>query len=133
MKKTLLEVYGLAVCALAIICLTVALASIAWNGIVLVHPGISVENYTWQQHQSDEKYREFLISIHDYKSEESPYVPPDGAELTQQRQDSLSDAFRGVTRDALQAFIKAVISLVLYAVLFLIHWQIAAAARRNAS
>jgi hypothetical protein len=131
MKKTLLEIYGLAVCLLAVICITLALGATAWNVLVMVYPEMSLDSYTWGQHQSDEKYREFLVTTHPNLPEESPYVPPEGAMLTQQRQDSLSIALRGVTRDALQAFVKAIISLVLNALLFLIHWKIAAKARRN--
>jgi hypothetical protein len=132
MQKSLLEIYALAVCFLSVMCFTVALGNVAWNVVVFANPEMSLDNATWAQHQSDEKYREYLISIN-YGTEESPYLPPEGPALSQEREQSWTNALRGITRDAWPEILKWTISLALYAILFLIHWKMAAVARRSAS
>ncbi|MBI2993011.1 MAG: hypothetical protein HYY48_02400 [Gammaproteobacteria bacterium] len=130
MRKSLLEIYGLAVCFLAVMGFAIFLGLLVWNLISLASPEFGLDTYTWERHQTDEAYRKALIDEHPYQ-EGQPYAPPEGEALSQQRQRSYSNALQVQEREAARGIVKDLILLFIHGALFFSHWKIAAQARRS--
>ena len=131
MKKSLLESYGLAVCFFTVVCFVIVLGMTLWDGVKLTAPGFTLNSRDWKRHQSDEAFKEYLISEHRYGSEKETYTPPEGAALSQAREQSFAQESQSEKRDGFQDLVRNLIILLINLGVFLAHWRIAARARRN--
>jgi len=132
MKKSLLEIYALAVCFFTVACLVVVLGMAMWDGIQVATPDFTMYSANWIKHQTDDAFREALIAEHRYRDEKSTYTPPTGADLTRAREESYARALLAERRDGFRELVRSLIILVIDMLVFLMHWKIAAGARRNA-
>jgi len=130
MKRTLLEIYALAVCFFAVACFVIVLGMAAWNGIALSAPGFTLSSYVWGHHQSDQAFRDYLAGQHRH-ADEKDYVPPEGTALTQARERSLALEIQSERRSAFQGLVRYVIILFIDAALFAVHWRLAGRARQS--
>lgn len=130
MKKSSLEIYALAVCFFTVACFVITLGLAAWHVVELAAPKFTIAANDYEHHQSDEAYRDWLVSTHS-GSEKTPYVPPEGAALTAAKEKSLAEVVDSQRRRALQDFVQNLFFLFIYVVVFAVHWRIAAHARRN--
>jgi hypothetical protein len=126
MKKSILEIYALAVCFFNVACFVIVLGFAAWNVVEIAIPKFTISTYDYQHHRSDDAYRELLIITHN-----APYAPPEGNALTAAREKALAEVLSGKRREALQDLIKDLLILSINVVVFAVHWRIAAHARRN--
>lgn len=133
MKKSLLELYGLAVCFFTVACFVIVLGIAAWNLISIVAPGFTLGAHEWEKHQTDQNFRDSLLADHRYGPDKDTYRPPEGEALTTERERSYAMSIRSHAREALQSLIQNCIILGIDIVLFLIHWGIAARARQTSS
>jgi len=131
MKKTILEIYALVVCLLALICLVTALGIAGWNTIGLISPDFTLNRYAWESHQSDESYKQSLIKQHQYSRDSQTYSPPAGEELFIQRKQSYAQVIRIEQRDSLQWLVQSFIIILIVLAVFIVHWKLAAKARNN--
>jgi hypothetical protein len=132
MRKTWLEIYGLAVCFFAVACFVIVLGIAVWHVVALTAPEFALDNYNWERHQSDAAFRESLMTEHQYGIEKNTYAPPEGVALTQERERSYAQAIRARARSALQDLVQNLIVLLIAVVVFVVHWKIAARARQSA-
>ena len=132
MKKSWVEIYGLAVCFFTVACFVVVLGIATWDVVKICAPEFTLSSYVWDQHQTDEAFKKKLINEHRYGEEKNTYVPPEGAALTKEREDSLSGAIRSERRGAIQDLVRNLIILLIDLGVFLVHWKIAARARESA-
>src|ERR1700722_1868897 len=97
MKKSILEIYALAVCFFTVACFVFLIGFAAWNIVQLCAPKFTIGQSDYQRHKSDDAFREPLVSEHSYggtpaaPSASAPpaYFPPEGAALTAAREKSL--------------------------------------------
>ena len=133
MKRTLLELYGLAVCFFTVACAVIVLGMAIWDIVSISAPNFSLSGNEWEKHQTDADFREALIREHRYDPDKDAYAPPTGPELTAERERSYSQAIRSHSREALQSLLRNCIILSIDIVLFAIHWGIASRARKSNS
>ena len=120
MKKSLLEIYALAVCFVTIICLAVALGIGVYDLLEIVNPEMTLKSYAYQRHQTNEAFTRNWS-----KDKEKPKEQ----EITRMREESYSVALKAEKRDAVQSFIRMLIVILIDLVIFLFHWRLARRAR----
>lgn len=129
MRKSLVEIYALAVCFFTVACFVVVLGMTAWNVVELSAPEFTISSNTYEAHLTDEKYRDSLIRRHRYGAEK--YAPPEADLLTKKREESWKSEIRGEQRRALQSLVKNIIILVIDIFVFMVHWIIARRSREK--
>jgi len=120
MKKSLLEIYSLAVCFVTVICFAVALGIGAYDILEMSNPELTLKSYSYQQHQTNEAFTRNWGKDKERPSEE---------EVTRMRNESYKVALEAERRDAVQSFIRVLIVLIIDVAIFLIHWKLAKRAR----
>ena len=133
MKKTLLEIYALAVCFITVTCFVIVLGMAIWNVVEISAPEFTLETQTYEQHQTDEAFLENLINQYRPEEIQKTYQAPEGEALTTARQASYVSVLRSERRGAMQSFLRNLIILVIDLVVFIVHWKVAANARKAAS
>jgi len=133
MKKTILEIYALAVCFFAVACFVITLGLAMWDIVELSAPEFTVSNHNFECYQSDEAYRDCNASKHKYTREESPEIFPAGKELTNSRVKSYEKIIKSERRQALQGLVQKLIILLINALVFFGHWRLAKSSRESHS
>jgi hypothetical protein len=133
MKKSLLEIYGLAVCFITMACFVIFFGIAAWDIVKLSKPEFTVASTIWGWHQTDETYKEHLVEQHRWGEKKAAYVPPVGPALTEAREKSFSNELRSERRDGAQDLVRSLIVMLIDLAAFALHWKIAARARQIAS
>ncbi len=127
MKKSILEIYALAVCFVALVCFVIVLGIGVYDLIQITSPEFTINVYEYERHQSNEAFRgspgRALRGI-------APGIPIEPTErpeeeVTQQREESYQAALRSERRRGMQSLIQIVIILVIDVLVFLPHWLLA--------
>jgi hypothetical protein len=120
MKKSLLEIYSLAVCFVTTICFAVALGIGTYDVLEMSNPELTLKSYSYQQHQTNEAFTRNWSKDKEKPSEEG---------ITRMREKSYKVALEAERRDAVQSFIRVLIVILIDMSIFLIHWKLAKRAR----
>lgn len=116
MKRTLVEVYALAVCFVTLVCFVVALGIGIFDFIQILNPEFTISSYAYEQHQTNEAF------VKQWPKEKPQ---PQGEELTRLRKESYRAALKSEQRDAVQSVTQIFIILLIDIVVFAIHWYMA--------
>ncbi len=125
MKKTILEVYALAVCFGAIICFVITLGIAIYDLIEIAYPEFTLRSYEFTRHQTNEAYWASLRN----RSDKPGAARPAEEALTKERLESYRWAVVSERRDGVQSLTRCIIILLINSVIFAIHWLIARRAR----
>tara|TARA_B110000879_G_scaffold50622_1_gene71544 strand:- start:22950 stop:23384 length:435 start_codon:yes stop_codon:yes gene_type:complete len=125
MKKTILEIYALAVCFFAVGCFIVTLGMAIWDMVEIAAPEFTISNSNYQCHQSDSEYQQCFASNRQYIRDKSPEIFPQGQELTDERLVAYERILKQERRQGLQSFIQKLIILLINAFVFFFHWRVA--------
>ena len=120
MKKSLLEIYALAICFVTIICFAVVLGIGLYDILEMSNPEMTIKSYQYQKHQSNEAFTRNWSKKKEKRSE---------TEITETREKSYSVALKAEQRDAIQSFIRVLIIMLINFIIFLVHWRLAKHAR----
>ena len=124
MKKSILEIYALAICFVALICFVAALGIGVYDLIQIASPEFTLNAYEYERHQSNENFRgpsgRQLRGIAPAILIEPTERPEE--EVTQQREESYQAALRSERRRAGQSLTRMAIVLVIDVLVFLPHW-----------
>ena len=131
MKKSILEIYALAVCFFTIACFVVVVGLALWNVVTLIEPEFTLGNYTWERYHSDDAYKKQLVNDHRCGAEKPSYIPPEGAALTEARKHDLADALIIERRNAIQDLARYFIILLIDGIVFFAHWKLASRSRQS--
>ena len=124
MKKSILEIYALAICFVALVCLLYVLGIGVYDLIQITNPEFTINAYEYERHQSNEAFgRSPRIQLRGV----APGVlieptEPSEEELTRQREESYQTALRSERRRAGQSLTMMAIVLVIVVLVFLPHW-----------
>lgn len=129
MKKTILEIYALAVCFATIVCFVVALGIALYDVIEISNPEFTLISHEYNRHQSNAAFWNSYQCGYDKKDKEMQR--PSDEELTRQRLDSYQQAVKSERRDAFQSLTRSSIILVIDIFIFLVHWRVARRARET--
>jgi hypothetical protein len=130
MKKSILEIYALAVCFATIVCFVVALGIALYDVIQIANPEFTLNSNEYNRHQSNDA---FWNSCDQYESKEKDKKRPTEDELTKRRMESYRQALQSERRDAFQGITKAIIVILIDIVFFFAHWRIARRARESST
>ena len=137
MKKSILEVYALAVCFITVVCFVISLGIAIYDVIQIANPEFTLNSYEYKRHQSNDEYWKSyegnrLQSYEGRRVGESREMQrPSEAELSKQRSESYRLSIESEKRDAFQSLTTASIILVIDVIVFLVHWLIARRARES--
>jgi hypothetical protein len=129
MKKTILEIYALAVCFFTVGCFIVTIGMALWDVVEISAPEFTISNSSYQCHQTDQDYRECFSSKRQYSREKTPEIFPEGQDLRDKRTDAYNRILKQERRQALQSFVQKLIILMVNALVFFFHWRVAMKAR----
>lgn len=130
MKKTILEIYALAVCFMTVTCFVIVLGIAAYSLLAVAKPEFTIDSWQYSAHQTNDAFwndgctgRTFCAP-QDKKAER----PPE-SELTRRREESLARILANEQRDSAQLLVKCLIVILIDAATFLLHWLLARRAR----
>jgi len=129
MKKSILEVYALAVCFATIVCFAVALGVAIYDGVRITHPDFTMNSSKYDEHQSNDAF--FKNNKFRYSDKERNYNRPPDDQLTKERIESYQTAFKSERRDGFQSLTICLIIIIIDIVIFLIHWRLARRSRES--
>ena len=124
MKKSILEIYALAVCFVALLCFVIVLGIGMYDLIQITNPEFTLNAYEYERYQSNEAFKgspgRALRGI-------APGIPIEPTqrseeEVTQQREKSYQAALRSERRAGMQSLIQIMIILVIDVLVFVPHW-----------
>jgi len=129
MKKSLLEIYALAVCFATIVCFVVSLGVAIYSIIEIINPEFTMNSYEYKRYQSNDAY--WLSRVEDYRNKEKEMQRPSEDELTKQRTEGYRLAVIAEKRGGYQGITKTAIVILINIVVFFIHWRIARRSRET--
>ena len=132
-KKTILEIYSLAVCFFTVACAVIALGMALWNMIQIIAPEFTIRSHDYKCHVSDEAYRRCFEQSHEYLRKDGPLPFPEGEALTNRRQQDYALLIHTERRDALQGIVQKTIIIFLDLLVFIVHWRLARWARTDST
>ena len=132
MKKSILEIYALAVCFVTVICFVVCLGISGYSLIQIEKPDFTMKSYEYNRYQSNDAYWKYASRNYDYSKENNKLRSADEL-LTKQRTEGFKQALASERRDGFQTLIKTMIIILINIFAFMLHWLIARKARNNAT
>jgi hypothetical protein len=129
-KKTILEVYALAVCFFTVACFAICLGIGLYDIVQIAAPEFTLNKYQFQQYQSNEGYRHQFLSCSKDKDKEA--APPSEAEVTKQREEAYSVALRSESHEGIKSLVQMLATILVDIIVFFVHWRIARRARESA-
>ena len=134
MKKTVLEIYALAVCLVAIVCLVIAVGIALYGAVQVAAPQFTMSGYAYNQYQNNDAFWASCgPGIRSCATGEKNRERPAETELTRQRETAFLSALASERRDGAQTLVKCAIFIVVAVVVFVFHWFLAKRARSSAA
>lgn len=121
MKRSLVEIYALAVCFVTISCFAITFGVAVYDLIQITNPEFTLNAHEYQKHETN---KAFIDACYNEERQEKLRAMPD-EEVTALRTTSFERALKSEKRDALQSLAMNMIIIVIDAVLFALHWLIA--------
>lgn len=130
MKKSLIEIYALAVCFVCAAVFTIFVSIGIYSVFEITNPEFTMSSYEYDRHYNNERFLEHKLSTLS-KDHDTPYATMSQAELTAARERSFQAALDKERRSGRQSVARALIAVLMLSLMFGIHWVIAKRARRN--
>ena len=134
MKRTIVEIYALLICLVAVITLSINLGLSIYSTIGIVNPSITLDSYKYKIHRhNDSFWQEERHKFEPYNASPVNFegtkpnkieqeVRPSEKILTEKRLASYQLELDAEARDNLQNLISQFIVIVISSLLLLIHW-----------
>ena len=122
MKKSLLELYALAVCFVTVTCFAVCLGTAIYDIVEITNPEFTLNSSTFEKHQGNDSYTLYKRKDYEGLSDE---------EITKMREASYKAVIKGESRSGFQSLIQSAITMLIAIVVFIPHWLIAKRTRKN--
>lgn len=132
MKKTIVEIYALAVCFFTIICFSFTIVFMAYNIIRALAPSFTISAWQYAEYQSNEQFCSGGIVTFDSGSNKSTSKCGDKSpeEITKLRLKAYTNVLDIEQKTAMQNIIYALILLLTIMFIYVSHWRIARKARQ---
>ncbi len=133
MKKTILEVYALAVCFVTLTCFVIVAGIASYSLVAVIKPEFTLNSWQYSMHQTNDAFwsgngRPTPFAMPDDRKAEKSERPSE-AELTKRREESYRRAIANEQRDGSQSLVKCLIIILIDASVFWLHWVIGRRAR----
>ncbi len=125
MKKTILEIYALAVCFIIIICFAVTLGMAIHDVIQIKYPSFTLNAWQYEKFQSNENFcsNKLVTGVKNQCPSQNEN------ELTKMREAAYATSLKNEQRNGLQGLVNALIIILINIIIFIPHWIIARRAR----
>ena len=130
MKKSLIEIYALAVCFVAIVCMAISTGVAIYDLVEITFPTFTMSAWKYDKHLSNDAYRSQMSSCGNKGEEKKTYTEE---EITKKREASLATAIKSERRGAQQSFVTVLIIIIIDVVLFVVHWKMARRVREESA
>lgn len=132
MKKTILEIYALIICLITVTCFTVALGIGVYNTIAVVKPEFTIYSGLYSLHQTNDAFwNKGCLGVDYCATENREDERPSEAELTKLREEAYGRILASEQHNSSQTLVKCIITMLINAVTFLLHWFLAKRARAS--
>lgn len=128
MKRSLIEIYALAVCFICVVSGAVSFGVGVYDLVQVSAPGMTLPGWEYSRHQSNDNF-----AAGRRMEEGGRPLPEDEGELTRLREQSYRIALEAHRRDAQQSLVVVAITLAIQGLLFALHWRIARRSRAAAA
>jgi len=136
MKKTILEVYAMAVCFFTAVCFVVTAAMGLYALLGMSKPEFTMSSMLYEDFQSNdayfESYRGYRMARECSSDEKKDCIRPPEARLTQLRTDAYARAVATEGRNSTQMLVKCLIVMLVDVLMFAVHWVLARRSRARA-
>lgn len=124
MKKSILEIYALAVCFMGVVAIVISLSTGIYDLIEISSPDFTIDQWQYEQHSSNDKFWENYPNRYPSKLNGSEVTKPSEEKLTQMRNDSYNVVLKNEQRSGTQSLVQTVIIFILSSIVFFFHWKI---------
>lgn len=121
MKKTILEIYALAVCFFTVACFVITLGIALYDVIKVAAPEFTLKAYQYDQHQSNDAFKRHI------PEKERDSISDE--ELTKRREESYAQTIRSEQHQGKQSLVQMGIIMFIDIIVFMFHWVLAKRAR----
>jgi hypothetical protein len=125
--KYKLEIYALAICFAAVVCLVISTGIAGYAVFEIASPDLTMRSYTYEKHQTNDSYFE---SKRPCCSKEKEPRPSEDT-LTKQRLEAFSVELKGEQREGFQTLIKCFMFIAVSGIALVVHSKIAKRARSS--
>lgn len=122
LSKNILRIYALAVCFVSIIVFSVSAGIGVYDVVQINLPETTLSGWQYERYTSNENF------TRDWPAEKALL---DDAEMDRLREEHLRIAIAGEARDAKRSLIQQLITMLIVAALFLLHWRLSRNAMRD--
>lgn len=133
MKKSILEIYALAICFIAVIFIAVALGRATYSLVEIETPEFTISSLQYFRHQTNDSYWKVCPVGQYCGPNEKTKERPSEQELTKEREASLANELSQEQRNGSQTLVKCLVVMITNLLFFAVHWFVARRARANAS
>ena len=130
MKKSLIEIYALAVCFICAVIFSIFVSVGIYSIFEVTNPEFTMAPYDHTPHSNNEKFLEHKLSSIP-KDYDNPYKNMSQQQLTEARERSFQLALEKERRGGRQSLLQTLIAAFVLTLMFGIHWTIAKKARRS--
>ena len=132
MKKSILEIYAMAICFVTLVIFCVTLGIGLYNIVQISNPRLTMNSWDWERFSNNDTY--FNNNSHLFSKTGTEF--PDRSqfteeEITKRREESLKLAIEVEKRSAMQSIVRVLIFLLISSVVFLLHWKLAKNTRKE--
>jgi len=124
MKKSVLEIYSLAVCFIAVVALVISLGISLYSIVEINYPEFTIDQWRYEQYQTNDSFWESNPKHFPPELKGKPAERPPEEELTKMREEAYAIVLKGEQRNGFQSLLKSLIFFIIAAVVFFLHWRL---------
>lgn len=125
MKRSMLEIYALAVCFVTVTCFAIVTGIAIYDVVQIAAPEITLHSGQYERHQSNAAFR------NSYHPDPKAIAALPEEEITKRRQESYVSTLNAERRDGWQSLLRMAIIMLIDVVFFVVHWQLAKRVRES--
>jgi len=123
MRKTLIEIYALAVCFFTVACFAIFSGLAVWDVVQISAPEFTINSKVYEEHSDNESYKKrSCYACADQLEAEKSFSE---GEITQSREKGWERELEIEKRSAVQSFARNLIIIIIDIILFWGHWVLA--------
>lgn len=139
MRRLPVEIYALTVCFFTVGCFSITFGIALYDLVQIAAPEFTLSAAEYQRHQSDQAFQSYIgprqvVTVMEGKTvaEETPPASS-SAEITRRRLESFRRVVDAERHSGAQSLVRVSIIMLVAALVFFLHWRLAAYARREAA
>lgn len=148
MKRSLIEIYALAVCFVTMLAATIALGIALWDVVQIAKPDFTINNFSYENHQDNESFDADGCAEYANPGAAASAAVAEAtgsgsrgrclrqyteSEITERREASWARALGNEQRQGFQSLVRCLIFILVVLVAFALHWRMARRERQDSA